>query len=69
MIFILQVFEINGYLAVLWIDNRLAWNPEDHDGINKLQVPADQIWIPDITLLNAAEATESTYIDWKSSPP
>lgn len=65
----LQILTTRGFLAILWTDSRLAWNPEDYDGITKLQVPADQIWIPDITLLNAAEATESTYINWKTSPP
>jgi hypothetical protein len=38
--------------AQVWIDKRLAWDPEDHSQITKLRVPAAEIWVPDISLYN-----------------
>jgi hypothetical protein len=33
-----------------WKDPRLAWNPEDYDGISVIRLPARMVWIPDIRL-------------------
>lgn len=35
-----------------WYDYKLTWNPENFDNIMKMQIPADQIWIPDISFKN-----------------
>ena len=52
----------------MWNDTRLAWNPEDHDGLSSLRIDAHHVWVPDVTVYNTAENTESMYVDWKSVP-
>ncbi|CAG0897629.1 unnamed protein product [Darwinula stevensoni] len=37
-----------------WNDTYLRWNPEDHSGINRIAIPYDAAWIPDIILYNSA---------------
>ena len=35
-----------------WNDALLHWNPEDYDGLLKIMVPPEDVWIPDIVLYN-----------------
>ncbi|XP_052255370.1 acetylcholine receptor subunit alpha-like isoform X2 [Dreissena polymorpha] len=38
-----------------WSDLRLGWNPAQYAGVEKLYLPADTIWLPDITVHNTVE--------------
>ncbi|WAQ95164.1 ACH2-like protein [Mya arenaria] len=42
-------------LEVEWTDVSLAWEPEKRDGIVRMLLPQDDIWKPDITLMNGFE--------------
>ena len=44
-----------GYLFVEWEDEFLTWEPEDYGGINYYQFPQDDVWKPDIALINSVE--------------
>lgn len=35
-----------------WSDYKLKWDPSEYGGIESINVPAEQIWIPDIVLYN-----------------
>ncbi len=35
-----------------WNDQLLAWDPAEFNGITKILVPCDKIWLPDIVLYN-----------------
>lgn len=35
-----------------WKDERLHWEPKFYGDVEKLYVPSDAIWIPDIVLYN-----------------
>ena len=35
-----------------WDDDLLKWDPADFGGIEKLQIPCDKLWLPDIVLYN-----------------
>ena len=35
-----------------WNDSRLAWNPDDWDGIKMLRLPIGELWKPDISVYN-----------------
>ena len=59
---------MTAWIVSAWNDTRLTWSPEDHDGLAEMRVPASQIWIPDITVLNAAEPTTSMYPTWNPDP-
>ncbi|XP_038624148.1 acetylcholine receptor subunit beta [Tachyglossus aculeatus] len=40
------------YLDLVWTDYRLSWDPEDHQGIDSLRITSDDVWLPDIVLMN-----------------
>lgn len=35
-----------------WNDYRLVWDPDSYDGIQRLRIPSNHIWLPDIVLYN-----------------
>lgn len=35
-----------------WFDHKLKWNPNEYGGIEDINLPAEQIWLPDIVLYN-----------------
>jgi hypothetical protein len=40
----------------IWNDSRLAWNPEDYNGVKKVRIPARKLWIPDTRHYNSVTA-------------
>jgi len=42
----------NVWLTQEWIDHYLRWNVEDYGGVDRLYIPAEEIWKPDIVLYN-----------------
>ncbi|XP_068624621.1 neuronal acetylcholine receptor subunit beta-2-like [Battus philenor] len=47
-----EVFSINSWLLVSWRDHRLAWEPNEYDGIKKISVNSLYIWTPTMKLYN-----------------
>ncbi|XP_055352203.1 acetylcholine receptor subunit alpha-type acr-16-like [Paramacrobiotus metropolitanus] len=43
-----------GFLDLNWRDSRLTWDPLQHHNISVVHLPADRVWLPDITLYNSA---------------
>ena len=37
----------------MWTDEILQWNPTDYGYAYRLVVPGDQIWMPEIAMLNS----------------
>jgi len=35
-----------------WSDYKLKWDPSEYGGIEDINLPAEQIWLPDIVLYN-----------------
>uniref|UniRef100_A0A8C5S312 Cholinergic receptor nicotinic beta 4 subunit n=1 Tax=Laticauda laticaudata TaxID=8630 RepID=A0A8C5S312_LATLA len=52
-----QIMTTNVWLNQEWTDYRLAWEPSEYEGINKLRIPAKKVWLPDIVLYNNADGT------------
>ncbi|XP_061175747.1 neuronal acetylcholine receptor subunit alpha-4-like [Saccostrea echinata] len=50
-----QVFETNVWETFTWKDALLTWDPDEHEGIKKIRVPSEQVWIPDLKLYNFAD--------------
>ncbi|KAF3838481.1 hypothetical protein F7725_010249 [Dissostichus mawsoni] len=44
-------------INVVWNDYRLMWDPEEYQGIKKIRLPSQHIWLPDIVLYNNADGT------------
>ena len=47
-----QVLTTNIWLDQEWKDELLTWNPKEFNGITKLLVPCEKLWLPDIVLYN-----------------
>nr|XP_046193665.1 neuronal acetylcholine receptor subunit beta-2-like [Oncorhynchus gorbuscha] len=47
-----QIMTTNLWLFQEWNDYRLRWDPEKYEGIKKLRIPSQHIWLPDIVLYN-----------------
>ena len=47
-----QVLTTNVWFDHEWDDDLLKWDPADFGGIEKLQIPCDKLWLPDIVLYN-----------------
>uniref|UniRef100_A0A8C5GZ70 Cholinergic receptor, nicotinic, beta 5b n=1 Tax=Gouania willdenowi TaxID=441366 RepID=A0A8C5GZ70_GOUWI len=45
------------FLHQNWNDYRLMWDPEEYEGIKKIRLPSQHIWLPDIVLYNNADGT------------
>jgi len=41
-----------------WNDSRLAWKPASYGGVEKIYLPEDKIWTPDIHLFDAVGKSE-----------
>lgn len=40
-----------------WNDYRLMWDPDQYEGIKKIRLPSQHIWLPDIVLYNKYDGT------------
>lgn len=47
---------VNGWFLASWPDFRLIWNPEEYGQLNHLHMARESIWVPEVALLNNAEA-------------
>ncbi|KAM6980373.1 neuronal acetylcholine receptor subunit beta-2-like [Aplochiton taeniatus] len=52
-----QIMTTNCWLSQVWNDYRLMWDPEEFEGIKKVRLPSQHIWLPDIVLYNNADGT------------
>lgn len=46
----------------VWNDYRLMWDPEEYEGIKKIRLPSQHIWLPDIVLYNKYVCAEKLII-------
>lgn len=49
-----QTLKTRAWLNINWMDKRLSWNPSEYNGIKLLQMPFENVWKPDIVVLNNA---------------
>ncbi|XP_051505029.1 neuronal acetylcholine receptor subunit beta-2-like [Myxocyprinus asiaticus] len=52
-----QIMTTNCWLSQVWNDYRLMWDPEEYEGIRKVRLSSQHIWLPDIVLYNNADGT------------
>lgn len=48
-----QSITVRVFLEISWTDQFLTWNSEEFGGIEKINVKDEDIWVPDIALMNA----------------
>jgi len=56
-----QVLTTNIWLDQEWNDQLLTWNPAQFNGIEKMLIPCDKLWLPDIVLYNSADDYSQEY--------
>merc|ERR1711981_54812 len=44
--------KMNAWPKSMWTDFRLSWSPEQYDGVDRIMLPADMVWRPDLTIYN-----------------
>lgn len=53
-----NLMMVHGWFVLEWKDEFLPWEPPDYDGILKITVPANKIWVPNLAVFNSAWTTE-----------
>ncbi|XKL62063.1 hypothetical protein PGB90_001896 [Kerria lacca] len=53
-IWVIQVLD-KTQIKVKWFDYKLRWDPEEYGGLDRIYVPSELIWLPDIVLYNNAD--------------
>ena len=49
-----EQLEVMGWMRLIWQDSRLSWS-EEMFGIRELRVFPDNIWTPDVVIINSAQ--------------
>ena len=62
-----QILTTSVWVEQEWTDHKLRWDPEEYGGVNKLHVPADQIWLPDLILYNNVDGNYELTIMTKAT--
>jgi len=47
--------KTNVWLRFEWTDELLTWDPDNYGGVNVLRIPSEDVWNPEIVLLNNAD--------------
>ncbi|XP_075678940.1 acetylcholine receptor subunit beta-like 1 [Dermatophagoides pteronyssinus] len=68
-----NMLETEGWLRLSWIDENLKWKRSEYGGIEDIRVHVDEVFRPDITIINSADSeniirstTHSDLILWFS---
>ena len=54
--------SLMGYFTILWQDQRMVWNITDYNGIESINFPQNDVWIPAIVLSNSQNEGENSYL-------
>lgn len=49
-----QIMHSKARIRQRWKNAQLSWNPDDYEGIEKISLPSDKVWKPDLYILNNA---------------
>ncbi|KAK2090793.1 5-hydroxytryptamine receptor 3C [Saguinus oedipus] len=52
-------FTLSAILEVVWDNPFITWNPEECVGINKLTVSAENLWLPDIFIVESMDVDQT----------
>jgi hypothetical protein len=62
-----ETFDISGLVTTTWVDKRLAFQPSDV-GDQVMRYTADEIWVPELTIINAANLQRTSLIQLSVKP-
>lgn len=52
------VLSLVGGMHIMWIDDRFKWDPDDYNGTTHIAIPQEEVWRPDLVMVNTAERIE-----------
>ncbi|THD26242.1 putative nachr subunit [Fasciola hepatica] len=58
-----ETMKISGWFTMQWYDYRLRWNSTDFDGVTQIDFVSDELWRPDVGLMNGKH---SHYFDFSA---
>lgn len=58
--------SVAGTLELFWVDEKLIWEPADHEQITNIVLPVSEIWYPPIQLLNPSDGSKAINADARS---
>ena len=50
-----QIMTSNSYVALIWVDKRLSWDPTYFNGVNSTLIPTNLLWLIDVFVVNTAD--------------
>jgi hypothetical protein len=62
-----ETFDIAGTVTTSWVDKRLAFSPSEA-GENVVRYTPEQIWVPELTIVNSANLQRKTLIQLSVKP-
>jgi len=57
------VMTLDMWLKLTWTDYRLAWDPQQYDGLSSFRIPSNKIWRPDIAVYNEQNLGQGSFFD------
>ncbi|CAF0749300.1 unnamed protein product [Brachionus calyciflorus] len=61
-----QILTTNVWLEQEWKDERLIWNKSEYNNLDKIRLPCNRLWLPDIVLYNSADDYTEGYMQSKA---
>lgn len=63
-----QMLSFKSWFFESWIDQRLSWSPDQYGGLERIRLPASEVWLPDIAVYNGMEEFKGMMFDWQEAP-
>jgi len=57
------VLSSSTWLRTSWSDYRLQWDPEQYEGLDRINIPPSMVWRPDLSVYNAADFGSGSFDD------
>ncbi|CAG5129238.1 unnamed protein product [Candidula unifasciata] len=53
-----QILFLRGFLKIIWRDELLQWDPAKNGGIERIVIPQNRVWKPDLVIHNTANGND-----------
>ncbi|XP_053402935.1 neuronal acetylcholine receptor subunit alpha-2-like [Mercenaria mercenaria] len=67
-----QLDEVRGEFSFFaginmnWIDAKMTWNPQSYGGIESIKASYEDVWVPELILMNPAEEANTLGMKWQT---
>ena len=53
-----ETLEVMGVLHIIWVDERLVWEPDDYNGVKIVHAYQNTVWKPEVVVANPAKVVK-----------